>query len=79
MKSGRASKTAEHNALFRALEARRPPHERVVADLLAVGFLSWPYRAVVAALTGEAGATPSRPSSTVDGPEFVPRCWRARV
>jgi methyltransferase (TIGR00027 family) len=47
MRSGRASKTAEHNALFRALEARRPPSERVIADLLAEGFLSWPYRAVV--------------------------------
>lgn len=42
MRTGRASKTAEHNALFRALEARRPPSERVCDDRLAVAFLSWP-------------------------------------
>lgn len=48
MKAGRASKTAEHNALFRALEARRPGADRVVADLLAEGFLSWRFRLVTA-------------------------------
>ncbi|HEY7070251.1 MAG TPA: SAM-dependent methyltransferase [Acidimicrobiales bacterium] len=42
MRTGRASKTAEHNALFRALEARRPPADRVCDDRLAVAFLSWP-------------------------------------
>jgi methyltransferase (TIGR00027 family) len=42
VRTGRASKTAEHNALFRALEARRPPAERVCDDRLAVAFLSWP-------------------------------------
>jgi methyltransferase (TIGR00027 family) len=47
MRSGRASRTAEHNALFRALEAQRPPRERVLTDLLAEGFLSWRYRAAV--------------------------------
>ncbi len=39
MKSERASKTAEHNAFFRALEARRPPNQRVVDDQLAEPFL----------------------------------------
>jgi hypothetical protein len=46
MRSGRASKTAEHNALFRALEARRPVDVRVVDDLLAEGFLSWRFKLV---------------------------------
>lgn len=46
MKTGRPSKTAEHNALFRALEGRRPDDDRVVADLLAEGFLSWRFRLV---------------------------------
>ena len=32
MREGRASRTAEHNALFRALEARRPAGERVVDE-----------------------------------------------
>ena len=44
MKSGRPSKTAEHNALFRALEARRP--DRVVEDQLAEDFLPWRFKLV---------------------------------
>lgn len=39
MKKGRASRTAEHNALFRALEAARPPGRRVADDDLARHFL----------------------------------------
>jgi methyltransferase (TIGR00027 family) len=46
MKSGRSSKTAEHNALFRALEARRPDDGRVVEDPLAEEFLSWRFKLV---------------------------------
>jgi methyltransferase (TIGR00027 family) len=46
MRAGRASKTAEHNALFRALEARRPRPRRVVDDPLARVFLSPPLRTV---------------------------------
>jgi methyltransferase (TIGR00027 family) len=49
VRPGRASKTAEHNALFRALEARWPAGERVVLDPLAEAFLSLPLRAVAAA------------------------------
>jgi methyltransferase (TIGR00027 family) len=52
MKPGRASRTAEHNALFRALEARRPPDVRVVDDQLAEAFLSWRYRALVGRMSG---------------------------
>ncbi len=52
MKPGRASRTAEHNALFRALEARRPPDVRVVDDRLAEAFLSWRYRALVGRMGG---------------------------
>ena len=46
VKTGRASKTAEHNALFRALEARRPDEDRVVEDLLAEAFLPWRFKLV---------------------------------
>lgn len=46
MRPGRASKTAEHNALFRALEAHCPERERVVSDPLAEAFLSWPFRTI---------------------------------
>jgi methyltransferase (TIGR00027 family) len=49
MKSGRASSTAAHNALFRALEARRPSDERVVTDTLAEGLLPWRFKLVTAA------------------------------
>jgi len=48
MKPGRSSKTAEHNALFRALEARRPVGDRVTEDLLAERLLSWRFRLVTA-------------------------------
>lgn len=44
MRSGRASKTAAHNALFRSLEARRQSDQRVVNDQLAEGFLPWRFR-----------------------------------
>ena len=49
METGRASRTAEHNALFRALEATRPATERLVDDPLASAFLCRRYRAVVRA------------------------------
>ena len=39
MRAGTASRTAQHNALFRALESRRAEHERTVDDHLAVHFL----------------------------------------
>jgi methyltransferase (TIGR00027 family) len=44
VKSGRPSKTAEQNALFRALEARRP--NPVVEDRLAEAFLPWRFKLV---------------------------------
>jgi methyltransferase (TIGR00027 family) len=44
VRQGRASRTAEHNALFRALEARR--RDAVVVDRLAEAFLGPPLRAV---------------------------------
>ena len=44
MRQGRASRTAEHNALFRALETRR--RDGLVDDHLAEAFLSPPLRAV---------------------------------
>ena len=42
MRSGRSSRTAEHNALFRALEASVPYGERLFDDPLAPYFLTWP-------------------------------------
>jgi len=46
MRPGQASRTARQNALFRALEARRPPRDRVADDPLAVKFLSPELRSI---------------------------------
>lgn len=40
MKAGRASRTAQHNALFRALESSLPRDRRLVDDPLAASFLT---------------------------------------
>jgi methyltransferase (TIGR00027 family) len=42
MRAGHASRTAEHNALFRALEACLPAQRRLFEDPLAGRFLTWP-------------------------------------
>jgi methyltransferase (TIGR00027 family) len=47
MRQGHASRTAEQNALFRALESSRPPTHRVCDDPLARQFLSWPFTLLV--------------------------------
>src|SRR5262245_20544980 len=57
MREGRASRTAEQNALFRALESARPPHERVCDDPLARHFLSWPFALVMGVAAIPGGAT----------------------
>jgi methyltransferase (TIGR00027 family) len=44
MRKGRASRTAQQNALFRALEARRRPQHRVADDRLARSFLPLEFR-----------------------------------
>ena len=44
--TGRGSRTAQHNALFRALDARRPRGSRVADDRIAVRFLPLEFRAV---------------------------------
>ncbi len=44
MRAGHSSRTADQNALFRALEARRPAPVRVADDPLAVRFLSPEFR-----------------------------------
>jgi methyltransferase (TIGR00027 family) len=44
MRINRPSRTAEHNALFRAIEYGRPPQARIVSDPLAFGFLGTPFR-----------------------------------
>lgn len=42
MREGHASRTAEQNALFRALESSLPESRRLFEDPLARGFLTWP-------------------------------------
>src|SRR6266851_5670017 len=42
MREGRASRTAEQNALFRALESALPASRRLFDDPLARNFLTWP-------------------------------------
>src|SRR5580692_11450133 len=49
MRAGRPSRTARQNALFRALEARRPAAERVADDPLAVRFLTPGFQALAVA------------------------------
>jgi methyltransferase (TIGR00027 family) len=49
MREGHASHTAEHNALFRALESSLPENGRLFEDPLARTFLEWPL-AIVARL-----------------------------
>jgi len=44
MKTHRPSRTAEHNALFRAIECARAPKVRVVHDPMAWHFLGGPFR-----------------------------------
>jgi methyltransferase (TIGR00027 family) len=44
MRAHRPSRTAEHNALFRAIECARAPQQRIVNDWLAQHFLSAPFR-----------------------------------
>lgn len=53
MRPGRASHTAEQNALFRALEAAQPPSKRVCNDPFARAFLTWPL-----SLVGTLGTLP---------------------
>ena len=43
MRDGHASRTAEHNAFFRALESDLPVSRRLFTDPLARSFLTWPY------------------------------------
>jgi methyltransferase (TIGR00027 family) len=54
MRQGRASRTAEQNALFRALESALPEGRRLFEDRLARSFLTWPLSLVarIAAVPG---------------------------
>ncbi len=54
MREGHASRTAEHNALFRALESSLPEDRRLFEDPLARAFLTWPL-SVVARLAAVPG------------------------
>src|SRR5262245_57738937 len=60
MREGRASRTAEQNALFRALESARPANRRLFEDPLARRFLTWPLNLVawLAAAPGLQQAVP---------------------
>src|SRR5437867_1391698 len=57
MREGHASRTAEQNALFRALESSRPEGERVCHDPLARHFLTWPLTLVTRLAAIPGGAT----------------------
>jgi methyltransferase (TIGR00027 family) len=67
MRAGRASRTAEHNALFRALESARPPGRRVVDDPFARGFLR-PSLSLVVGLAGLPGLRAAIPA-------YIDRRW----
>jgi methyltransferase (TIGR00027 family) len=56
MRAGHASRTARQNALFRALEARRPAGDRVADDPVAAAFLGPEFRLVA----GVARMSPAR-------------------
>ena len=56
MRAGQPSRTADQNALFRAMEARRPAAVRIADDPLAVRFLSPEFRV----LAGAARLAPAR-------------------
>jgi methyltransferase (TIGR00027 family) len=56
MRTGQPSRTACQNALFRALEARRPASDRVADDPLAISFLTPEFRL----LAGVARVPPAR-------------------
>jgi methyltransferase (TIGR00027 family) len=60
MRPGHASRTAEQNALFRAIESVRPASRRLFDDSLARAFLTWPYSiaARIAAVPGLGGVIP---------------------
>src|SRR4030095_538618 len=76
MREGRGSRTAEQNALFRALESTLPESRRLFEDHLARTFLTWPLT-LVARLAGV-----SRPRELVpwllDKPVAGGTCVRGR-
>jgi len=60
MRHGHASRTAEHNALFRALESALPGSRRLFEDPLAKSFVTWPLSLarLLAAVPGFRGFVP---------------------
>ena len=67
MREGRASRTAEQNALFRALESALPAERRLVDDPLARAFLTWPL-----SLVGRVAVVPGLRELL---PWFIDRRW----
>src|SRR5262245_48465728 len=67
LQEGRASRTAEYNALFRALESSLPARRRLFEDPLARAFLAWPL-----ALVARLG---SAPGLRVLVPRLIDRRW----
>ncbi len=67
MRDGRASRTAEANALFRALESSLPPHRRLIEDPLARKMLTWPL-----SLVAQLGAVPAFRASIL---RFIDGRW----
>jgi len=67
MRPGHASRTAEHNALFRALESSLPKDRRLVDDPLARACLTWPL-----SLVAPLGTVPGLRDLIL---EFIDRRW----
>ena len=67
MRKGQASRTAEHNALFRALESSLPESRRLFEDPLARAFLAWPL-----ALVAQFAVVPGLRALV---PWFIDRRW----
>lgn len=57
MKAKLPSRTAEHNALFRAIEYARRPGKRIVSDWIAQSFLSAPFKLLAMLSRNSACAT----------------------
>ena len=73
MRSGQASRTAEHNALFRTLEASFPAGVRLFDDPLAPALLTWPLTVLRPLITLPGGGRAVSGLSTGAGPASGPR------
>lgn len=76
MREGRPSRTAEQNALFRALEGLRPNEARVCDDPLARHFLTWPLSLPLGLAACRVASDSCHRSSIGGGPGCGRPWWR---